>query len=376
MADEQQDVFFTYQDLVARLREQGAPTALQMKVLAYCEDTSFDERAWLLSPLLWLAYQRYAISVVVDGPVIQFGKGEDFQNKLLAAACQADGVVTAVQGVRAAFSDLDLAPAMRLLFQFLEEPVQEPPPPTGWPGMQKAPRNERVATACVSMVRTFLMFSLAPNAPRVKPAALRRLLKGFSRYNTMCGECGVPGRLMERLSRCGRCRIATYCGRHCQKKGWAKHKAHCKPLEHPLAHYVTTYNGGSVSAIKVEPWQMELLEHGSSDTDMRREASQVVELMLGLSFLVDEPELPEHSAADVLEEYRVGTAEAVVAEVALRKALAPVSIELATLSLQGRAVDPCRVLRPEDLLPTLRGMTGDWYRGLERYIVKGKPSSS
>ena len=55
-----------------------------------------------------------------------------------------------------------------------------------------------------------------------------------------CFSCGEPGPLSARL-RCGRCRLAWYCGAECQRAGWPQHRANCirAPL-HSLGATVRT----------------------------------------------------------------------------------------------------------------------------------------
>jgi hypothetical protein len=39
-----------------------------------------------------------------------------------------------------------------------------------------------------------------------------------------CGKLQEPGK---KLQRCGKCRVAWYCGIECQRAAWSGHKAHC-----------------------------------------------------------------------------------------------------------------------------------------------------
>ena len=41
-------------------------------------------------------------------------------------------------------------------------------------------------------------------------------------------SCSYCLKASAKLSRCGRCRVAAYCSKECQKEHWKKHKQHCK----------------------------------------------------------------------------------------------------------------------------------------------------
>jgi hypothetical protein len=43
---------------------------------------------------------------------------------------------------------------------------------------------------------------------------------------SQCNICGVKGKLLS----CSKCRLARYCSKECQMKGWPKHKAVCKSI--------------------------------------------------------------------------------------------------------------------------------------------------
>ena len=45
-----------------------------------------------------------------------------------------------------------------------------------------------------------------------------------------CAQCGEVSSVRVTVSRCARCKTASYCSRHCQKKHWLKHKPTCVPV--------------------------------------------------------------------------------------------------------------------------------------------------
>merc|ERR1719473_1259844 len=50
-----------------------------------------------------------------------------------------------------------------------------------------------------------------------------------------CRECGKLESVGEEMMKCGRCKLAFYCSKRCQRKNWKTHKLHCKKKENPKA---------------------------------------------------------------------------------------------------------------------------------------------
>ena len=50
----------------------------------------------------------------------------------------------------------------------------------------------------------------------------------FRVSNQKCAECG---KTVERSKLCGECRMVGYCGKACQQRHWASHRAMCSHLQ-------------------------------------------------------------------------------------------------------------------------------------------------
>ena len=71
-------------------------------------------------------------------------------------------------------------------------------------------------------------------------------------FVSLCRNCGRPESEVEggKLTGCGRCKVAKYCHKDCQKEHWklGGHKLECAPLKPPV--FQTRSANKAVSAIK------------------------------------------------------------------------------------------------------------------------------
>ena len=81
-----------------------------------------------------------------------------------------------------------------------------------------------------------LAWPVASSDPAEQAANLRAGRRALLDRRAACAECGAGG---EALQRCGKCGLAYYCSRTCQRAGWAAHKPQCRPPgEHRLRDIV------------------------------------------------------------------------------------------------------------------------------------------
>lgn len=88
-------------------------------------------------------------------------------------------------------------------------------------------------------------FDQARTSPEIRLLLHKANRDADSSAAKRAASCANCGKVVEKMKRCGRCRVTLYCGKECQKEHWTKggHKKRCEEgvLAHPSRYpYMTT----------------------------------------------------------------------------------------------------------------------------------------
>lgn len=74
-----------------------------------------------------------------------------------------------------------------------------------------------------------------PNTVAVFPCSMKELIDTFDRVSksSQCFQCQTSAPANQSLQRCGKCRVAMYCGKECQTKHWMEsHRKMCASMKY------------------------------------------------------------------------------------------------------------------------------------------------